>query len=137
MKFISKSIDERDERGYAGAAGQKHHIACIPNHEIPVGQLHPDPPAFLKFIFHTGGVASPDGIGDSQIIPLGRGTGDGEDTGFGPETAGIIVIERQVKELAGLEAGHGPLGCKINGIDVIAVIGDFIYQATEFLRGGH
>ena len=93
MKFISKSIDERDERGYAGAAGQKHHIARIPDHEIPVGQLHPDHPAFLKFLFHTGGVASPDGIGDSKIIPLGRGTGDGEDTGFGPETAGIIVIE--------------------------------------------
>jgi hypothetical protein len=71
------------------------------------------------------------------MIPLGRGTGDGEDTGFGPETAGIIVIERQVEELAGFEAGHGPLWRKINGIDMIAVIGDFIYQATEFLWGGH
>jgi len=71
------------------------------------------------------------------MIPLGRGTGDGEDTGFGPETAGIIVIERQVKELAGLEAGQRPLGRKINGIDVIAVIGDFIYPAAELLRGGH
>jgi hypothetical protein len=91
----------------------------------------------MKFILHAGGVASPDGIGDSQIIPLGRGTGDGEDTGFGPEPAGIIVIERQVEKLAGLEAGHGPLRRKINGIDVIAVIGDFIYPATEFLRGGH
>jgi hypothetical protein len=42
-----------------------------------------------------------------------------------------------VKELAGLEAGHGTLGRKINGIDVIAVFSDFIYQAAEFLRGGH
>jgi hypothetical protein len=124
-----------DERGYTRAAGQKHHIARIPNHKITVGHLNPDPPAFMKFILHAGGVASPDGIGDPKIIPLGRGAGDGENPGFGPETAGIVVIQRQVKELAGLEAGHGPLGRKINGIDVIAVIGDFIYQATEFLRG--
>ena len=50
------------------------------------------------------------------------------------QNAGVIVIERQVEELAGLEAGHGPLGRKIDGIDVIAVIGDFINLATEFLR---
>lgn len=42
-----------------------------------------------------------------------------------------------MKELAGLEAGHGPLGRKIHGIDVIAVIGDFINLAAEFLWGGH
>lgn len=137
MEFIGEAVDKSDERGYTCAAGQKRHIVCIADHEIPIGQLHPDHPAFLKFILHTGGVASPDGIGDPQIIPLARGTGDGEDTGFGPETAGIVVIERQVKELAGFKAGHGPLGSKIDGIDMIAVIGDFTYQATEFLRGGH
>jgi hypothetical protein len=42
-----------------------------------------------------------------------------------------------VEELAGLEAGQGPLGRKIHGINMIAVIGNFIYKATEFLRGGH
>src|SRR4030042_4053124 len=52
------------EGRYAGAASQKRHIVCIPNHEVPVGQLHPDHPVFMKFILHTGGVASPDGIGD-------------------------------------------------------------------------
>ena len=133
MKFISKPIDESDECGYTRAAGQKHHIARIPNHKITVGHLNPYPPAFLKFIFHAGGVTSPDGIGDPKIIPSSRGAGDGEDPGFGPETAGIIVIERQVEELAGLETGQEPLGCKINGIDVIAVIGDFLNLATEFL----
>ena len=61
------------------------------------------------------------------MIPLGRGAGDGENTGFGPEPAGIVVIKRQVEELAGLEAEQEPLGRKINGIDVITVIGDFIY----------
>jgi hypothetical protein len=91
----------------------------------------------MKFILHAGGVASLDRIGDPQIIPLGRGTGDGEDTGIGPESAGIIVIERQMKELAGPEAGRGPLGCKINGIDVIAVINDLLHLAAEFLGGRH
>ena len=71
------------------------------------------------------------------MIPLGRRTGDGENPGFGPETAGIIVIERQVEELARLEAGQGSLGHKINGIDVIAMIGDFLNPATEFLGSGH
>jgi hypothetical protein len=91
----------------------------------------------MKFIFYTGGVASPDGIGDPKIIPSSRGTGDGKNTGFGPETAGTIVPKRQVKELAGLETGQEPLGCEIHGIDMIAVIGDFLNSATEFLRGGH
>ena len=91
----------------------------------------------MKFIFYTGGVASLDGIGDPQITPLGRGTCDGEDTGFRPEIAGIIVTECQVEELARLEAGQRPLGRKINGINVIAVIGDFLNPVTEFLRGGH
>ena len=71
------------------------------------------------------------------MVSLGRGTGDGENPGFGPEPAGIIVIERQVEELAGLEAGQGPLGHKINGINMIAVIGNFLNPATEFLWGRH
>ena len=64
MKFIGKSIDESDECGYTGAAGQKRHIVCITNHEVPVGELHPGPLTFMKFFFHAGGVTSPDGIGD-------------------------------------------------------------------------
>lgn len=71
------------------------------------------------------------------MIPSGRGTGDGENPGFGPESTGIVVIERQVEELPGLEARQGPLGQKINGIDAIAMIGDFLSPATEFLGWGH
>ncbi len=71
------------------------------------------------------------------MIPLSRGTGDGENPRFGPETGGIIVIERQVKELAGVEAGQGLLGHKIKGIDAIAMIGDFLSPETEFPGGGH
>src|SRR4030042_1688202 len=71
------------------------------------------------------------------MIPLGRGTGDGEDPGFGPETAGIIVIESQVEELAGLEAGQWPLGCKINGIDVITVIQYAFNPTANFLWDCH
>ena len=64
MKFIGKPIDESDESGYTCATGQKRHIVCIPNYEVPVGELHPDPLAFPKFILHAGGVAPLDGIGD-------------------------------------------------------------------------
>jgi len=125
------------EGGDAGAAGEEHDVRPLLNHEIPVGQLYPYPAAFLKFIFHASGVTSLDGIGDSQIIPLGRGTGDGEDTGFGPETAGVVVVEGQVEKLAGPEAGHWALRGEINGIDMIAVSGDLLDLAADFLGSGH
>lgn len=41
-----------------------------------------------------------------------------------------------MEELAGLEAGQRPLGRKIDGIDTVAVIGDFLNSATEFMRSG-
>ena len=91
----------------------------------------------MQYIRHATGIATPDGIGDFQNIPTIWGACYGENTGFGPEAAGIVVVKRQVEELAWLEAGNRSLRYKINGIDVITMIFDFLDCATNFLWCGH
>ena len=137
MECIREAGNKGDKGGDAGTASQEYGVLCILNHQIPVWQFYPYPSAGVQFLFHTGGVIALHGIGYPQTFPMGGGTGYGENSGFGPETAWVVVVEGQVEKLAGPEARHRALGGEINGIDVIAMSGDLLHMAAYFLGGGH
>ena len=72
--------------------------------ELAVGQLDPDAAPDGQLLLHAPREGALDGVGDRQPIALQRRAGDGEHARVGPEAARLVLVERQVQELARLEA---------------------------------
>jgi len=71
------------------------------------------------------------------VFTVGRRTGNREHPRVRPEATGIILVQREVQELAGPESRKPAFRHQFHGVDVVTVVGNLTYLAMDLLGSWH